>query len=165
MITNAGAVFVGPWSPVSLGDYCAGSTHVLPTGRLRLPLLRAERAELPQDDARRQLHPGCASPRLPARWRYLPTPRICPPTAPRSPVVSSHRHACSNAPFVINRGATATPALDELPLRPELVGETPYGAPQLRCRCLPERQRKSLSAERAGDQRDRGGSRRGRPFA
>jgi histidinol dehydrogenase len=31
-ITNAGAIFVGPWSPVSLGDYCAGSTHVLPTG-------------------------------------------------------------------------------------------------------------------------------------
>jgi histidinol-phosphate aminotransferase len=28
-------------------------------------------------------------------------------------------------------GATASPALDELPLRPELVGETPYGAPQL----------------------------------
>jgi histidinol dehydrogenase len=22
---------VGPWSPVSLGDYCAGSNHVLPT--------------------------------------------------------------------------------------------------------------------------------------
>ena len=34
-------------------------------------------------------------------------------------------------PFVKNRGATATPALDELPLRPELVGEKPYGAPQL----------------------------------
>jgi histidinol dehydrogenase len=31
-IRNAGAIFVGPWSPVSLGDYCAGSTHVLPTG-------------------------------------------------------------------------------------------------------------------------------------
>lgn len=30
-ITNAGAIFVGTWSPVSLGDYCAGSTHVLPT--------------------------------------------------------------------------------------------------------------------------------------
>lgn len=29
---NAGAVFVGPWSPVSLGDYLAGSNHVLPTG-------------------------------------------------------------------------------------------------------------------------------------
>jgi histidinol dehydrogenase len=31
-ITNAGAVFVGPFSPVPLGDYSAGSTHVLPTG-------------------------------------------------------------------------------------------------------------------------------------
>jgi histidinol dehydrogenase len=31
-ITNAGAVFVGPFAPVSLGDYCAGSNHVLPTG-------------------------------------------------------------------------------------------------------------------------------------
>lgn len=30
-VRNAGAVFVGPWSPVSLGDYCAGSNHVLPT--------------------------------------------------------------------------------------------------------------------------------------
>ncbi|WP_242086077.1 histidinol dehydrogenase [Microbacterium lacticum] len=29
---NAGAVFVGAWSPVSLGDYLAGSNHVLPTG-------------------------------------------------------------------------------------------------------------------------------------
>lgn len=31
-ITNAGAVFLGPYTPVSLGDYCAGSNHVLPTG-------------------------------------------------------------------------------------------------------------------------------------
>ncbi|RKS84264.1 histidinol dehydrogenase [Motilibacter peucedani] len=31
-VTNAGAVFVGAWSPVSLGDYLAGSNHVLPTG-------------------------------------------------------------------------------------------------------------------------------------
>lgn len=31
-VRNAGAVFVGPWTPVSLGDYCAGSNHVLPTG-------------------------------------------------------------------------------------------------------------------------------------
>ena len=29
---NAGAVFVGSWTPVSLGDYLAGSNHVLPTG-------------------------------------------------------------------------------------------------------------------------------------
>jgi len=31
-IRNAGAIFVGPWSPVPLGDYLAGSNHVLPTG-------------------------------------------------------------------------------------------------------------------------------------
>ncbi|MEJ7833149.1 MAG: histidinol dehydrogenase [Nocardioides sp.] len=31
-VRNAGAIFVGPHSPVSLGDYCAGSNHVLPTG-------------------------------------------------------------------------------------------------------------------------------------
>lgn len=30
-ITAAGAIFVGPYAPVSLGDYCAGSNHVLPT--------------------------------------------------------------------------------------------------------------------------------------
>ncbi|MCF3104311.1 histidinol dehydrogenase [Streptomyces roseoverticillatus] len=31
-VQNAGAIFVGPYAPVSLGDYAAGSNHVLPTG-------------------------------------------------------------------------------------------------------------------------------------
>ncbi|NUS41691.1 MAG: histidinol dehydrogenase [Terrabacter sp.] len=31
-VRNAGAIFVGAHSPVSLGDYCAGSNHILPTG-------------------------------------------------------------------------------------------------------------------------------------
>ena len=31
-IYNAGAIFVGPYNPVPLGDYMAGSNHVLPTG-------------------------------------------------------------------------------------------------------------------------------------
>lgn len=31
-ITNAGGIFLGPYSPVSLGDYCAGTNHILPTG-------------------------------------------------------------------------------------------------------------------------------------
>jgi histidinol dehydrogenase len=30
-VRNAGAVFVGPWTPVALGDYAAGTNHVLPT--------------------------------------------------------------------------------------------------------------------------------------
>lgn len=32
LVRNAGAVFVGSYTPVSLGDYVAGSNHVLPTG-------------------------------------------------------------------------------------------------------------------------------------
>jgi len=31
-VRNAGAIFVGAYAPVSLGDYLAGSNHVLPTG-------------------------------------------------------------------------------------------------------------------------------------
>jgi histidinol dehydrogenase len=30
-VTSAGSVFLGPWTPESLGDYCSGSNHVLPT--------------------------------------------------------------------------------------------------------------------------------------
>jgi histidinol dehydrogenase len=33
MIRNAGAVFLGPWAPASVGDYVAGPNHVLPTAR------------------------------------------------------------------------------------------------------------------------------------
>jgi histidinol dehydrogenase len=32
LIESAGAIFLGAYSPVSLGDYLAGSNHVLPTG-------------------------------------------------------------------------------------------------------------------------------------
>src|SRR5690606_35282839 len=32
LFTSAGALFVGDQTPVSLGDYLAGSNHVLPTG-------------------------------------------------------------------------------------------------------------------------------------
>jgi histidinol dehydrogenase len=31
-IRNSGATFLGPFSPVALGDYAAGPSHVLPTG-------------------------------------------------------------------------------------------------------------------------------------
>jgi histidinol dehydrogenase len=31
-IKNAGAIFLGPWTPESVGDYVAGPNHVLPTG-------------------------------------------------------------------------------------------------------------------------------------
>ena len=32
MIHSAGAVFIGPWTPEAVGDYVAGSSHILPTG-------------------------------------------------------------------------------------------------------------------------------------
>ncbi len=31
-VRNAGSVFLGPWTPEALGDYCSGTNHVLPTG-------------------------------------------------------------------------------------------------------------------------------------
>ena len=33
LIRSAGAVFIGPWAPASVGDYVAGPNHVLPTAR------------------------------------------------------------------------------------------------------------------------------------
>jgi histidinol dehydrogenase len=30
-VENAGSIFVGPWSPEAVGDYCSGTNHVLPT--------------------------------------------------------------------------------------------------------------------------------------
>jgi histidinol dehydrogenase len=51
LVQSAGAVFIGPWSPASLGDYIAGPNHVLPTNRTARfsSALRA-------DDFRRHIH-------------------------------------------------------------------------------------------------------------
>ena len=57
LVRSAGAVFCGPWSPASLGDYVAGPNHVLPTNRTARfsSALRA-------DDFRRHLHAVSAQP-------------------------------------------------------------------------------------------------------
>ena len=51
LVQNAGAVFIGPWSPASMGDYLAGPNHVLPTNRTArfASALRA-------DDFRKHIH-------------------------------------------------------------------------------------------------------------
>jgi histidinol dehydrogenase len=51
LVRNAGAVFVGEWSPASVGDYVAGPNHVLPTNRTArfASALRA-------DDFRKHVH-------------------------------------------------------------------------------------------------------------
>jgi len=51
LVESAGAVFLGPWSPASLGDYVAGPNHVLPTNR-SARFASALRA----DDFRRHIH-------------------------------------------------------------------------------------------------------------
>ncbi len=50
-VESAGAVFIGPWAPASVGDYIAGPNHVLPTNRTARfsSALRA-------DDFRRHIH-------------------------------------------------------------------------------------------------------------
>ena len=40
-IKNAGAIFLGPYSPVAVGDYAAGPSHVLPTAATAKFFLRA----------------------------------------------------------------------------------------------------------------------------
>jgi histidinol dehydrogenase len=50
-VQSAGAVFVGPWSPASFGDYIAGPNHVLPTNRTA----RFSSALRP-DDFRKHIH-------------------------------------------------------------------------------------------------------------
>jgi histidinol dehydrogenase len=56
-VQNAGAVFLGDWSPASMGDYIAGPNHVLPTNRTArfASALRA-------DDFRKHLHAVLVSP-------------------------------------------------------------------------------------------------------
>ena len=56
-VQNAGAVFLGDWSPASMGDYIAGPNHVLPTNRTArfASALRA-------DDFRKHLHAVGVSP-------------------------------------------------------------------------------------------------------
>lgn len=56
-VRRAGAVFVGAWSPASIGDYIAGPNHVLPTNRTArfASALRA-------DDFRTHIHAVCVSP-------------------------------------------------------------------------------------------------------
>jgi histidinol dehydrogenase len=51
LISSAGAVFLGPTSPASVGDYLAGPNHVLPTNRTA-----RFASALRVDDFRRHLH-------------------------------------------------------------------------------------------------------------
>jgi histidinol dehydrogenase len=123
-VRNAGAVFVGPYAPVSLGDYLAGSNHVLPTGGTArhscglsvLTFLRGIHVVNCTSDALADAAPyidalGGAED-LAAHVRAV---RIRVPAAASTPVPPS--------------GATGSRS--DPPLRLDLRGRSPYGAPQI----------------------------------
>ena len=69
-VRNAGAVFVGPWSPVSLGDYARRLEPRAADRRLRLPLLRSVGADVPARHPRRRLRRARPARRPPTTsWR------------------------------------------------------------------------------------------------
>ena len=80
LVRHAGAVFLGPLAPASIGDYVAGPSHVLPTfGSARFG------SALTVDDFTKQVHVidvdrEPASPRPPPWSPPSPTPRASPPT-------------------------------------------------------------------------------------
>jgi hypothetical protein len=120
-VRNAGAIFVGPYAPVSLGDYLAGSNHVLPTGGTArhtgglsvLSFLRG--IHLVECDAGGL---AAAAPYIDALGGAEDLPRTWPPSAP-GPGPGRHRRA----PVTASRHPAGA--------RADLAGLQPYGAPQL----------------------------------
>ena len=127
-----GAIFVGPWSPVSLGDYCAGSNHVLPTGGCARHSGGLSRADVPARHPRRRLHRGGAARGGRPGASRSPTPRTCPRTARRhgATVPGQCRRDRHGAAESTRRGHAST----QLPLRDDLRGKTPVRRPAARRR-------------------------------
>ena len=124
-VRNAGCVFVGPHAPVSLGDYCAGSNHVLPTG-----CTARHSSGLSVQSFLKGVH----------LVEY--TAAALAEVAPHVLALSAAEDLPAHGAAVAVRAMTAQMAdvrrcrgpgitLDDLPLRDELRGERPYGAPQL----------------------------------
>ena len=82
-VRNAGAVFVGRWSPVAAGDYATGGNHVLPTGgRARAVGGLGLEAFLKPVTVQR-LTPAGAGAACARSSRRSPRSRACPPTRRR----------------------------------------------------------------------------------
>jgi histidinol dehydrogenase len=145
-VRNAGAIFVGPWSPVSLGDYAAGSNHVLPTGGCAVPQQRAVGAVVPARHPRRHVLDEAALREVGhhvvtlAQAEDLPGPRpgrdartseLRPHDADRAASPLGRRaESCHRAqrPRLCAMDSRTTVARL---LREDLRGRTAYGAPQL----------------------------------
>jgi len=118
-VRNAGAVFVGPYAPVSLGDYLAGSNHVLPTGGTA-----RHTAGLSVLSFLRGIHVvECSAQALAGAAPYIDTLGEAEDLAAHVAAVRVRVPTGSAAPA--ERSAWAPP------VRPDLAGRAPYGAPQL----------------------------------
>ena len=78
---NAGAIFVGPYAPVSLGDYCAGSNHVLPTGGCARHSAGLSVQTFLRGCSVIEYTRDALAEVAPTMWWRWPRPRTCPRTA------------------------------------------------------------------------------------
>jgi histidinol-phosphate aminotransferase len=119
-VRNAGAVFVGPYAPVSLGDYLAGSNHVLPTGGTA-----RHTAGLSVLAFLRGIHVvDCSAAALADAAPYINALGAAEDLAAHVAAVRARIPHGQEVP------AHGRPAAGP-PIRPDLAGRTPYGAPQL----------------------------------
>ena len=123
-VRNAGAIFVGSYAPVSLGDYLAGSNHVLPTGGTAryngglsvLTFLRGIHVVTCTQEALAEVAPHIDA-------------------LGGAEDLASHVAAVRiRAGEAAQAGPKAQSAEPALPLREDLRGEEPYGAPQVQAR-------------------------------
>jgi histidinol-phosphate aminotransferase len=130
-VRNAGAVFVGRYAPVSLGDYLAGSNHVLPTGGTArhtagLSVLAFLRGIHVVECSAAAL--AAAAPHIDALGAaedlaaHVAAVRVRVPHGQEVP-------ADGGGPAPAQAGARQSAAGP--PIRPDLADRAPYGAPQL----------------------------------
>src|SRR5690348_10232638 len=134
-VRNAGAVFVGPYAPVSLGDYLAGSNHVLPTGGTArhtagLSVLAFMRGIHVVDCSAAAL--AQAAPYIDALGAaeglaaHVAAVRVRVPATGAAIPGQQGRRPPGGFRGVAPPGQHSAP-----PIRPDLAGRSPYGAPQL----------------------------------
>jgi histidinol dehydrogenase len=121
-VRNAGAVFVGPYAPVSLGDYLAGSNHVLPTGGTA-----RHTAGLSVLAFMRGIHVvEYTAAALAEAAPYIDALGAAEDLAAHVAAVRIRVPEGQQAPADAGRQRAPAP-----PIRPDLAGRSPYGAPQL----------------------------------
>jgi histidinol dehydrogenase len=138
-VRNAGAVFVGPYAPVSLGDYLAGSNHVLPTGGTA-----RHTAGLSVLAFMRGIHVvECSAAALAEAAPYIDALGAAEDLAAHVNAVRIRVGLGGRPPWnppvaqgpvpsgPVGEGPNAGQGAVGPPVRPDLAGRAPYGAPQL----------------------------------